>query len=124
MDSIGLGSFHLDAAELSVSIVVVAVLGGVGVRSDLQLPLHHAAHAVVLHRHPVHERAEDLILDLLDAAVGVKVLAQRHDRRGDDLIDVIVNHPKFPKVLHLPGNSQRGNTESSQKGRKAGLTNC
>lgn len=107
---------HLDAAELSVSVVIVAVLGGVSVGSDLELPLHHAAHAVVLHRHPVHEGAEDLVLDLLDAAMGVKVFAQRHDGRGDDLIDVIVNDAEFPKMLNLPGRSRREMSESSGTG--------
>lgn len=94
-------NIHLDATELSVSVVIIAVLSGVGIGPDLELSLHHPAHAVVLHRHPVHERTEDLVLDLLDASVGVEVLAQRHDSRGDDLIDVIVNHPELSKVLHL-----------------------
>lgn len=94
-------NIHLDATQLSVSVIIIAVLGCVGVGPDLELSLHHPSHAVVLHCHPVHKRTEDLVLDLLDATVGVEMLAQRHNGRGDDLINVIINDPELSKVLHL-----------------------
>lgn len=76
---------EVDRLELSVHIVLVAVLGGVGEGADLDLPLGDPAHVVVLDGDPVHERAEDLVLDLLDAAVLVEVFGVGHDGRGDDL---------------------------------------
>ncbi|CAB1353027.1 unnamed protein product, partial [Coregonus sp. 'balchen'] len=74
-----------DPDKLSVPVVLIAVLCCVSIRPDLQLSLDDPAHAVILYRHPVHERAEDLVLHLFDAAVGVKVLAEGHHCR-----DVIV----------------------------------
>lgn len=71
--------------QLPVNVVLVAVLGGVGERPDLDLPLGDPAHVVVLNGDPVHQGPEDLILDLLDAAVLVKVFGVSHHRRGDDL---------------------------------------
>lgn len=96
---------YLDTGELSISIIIITVLSGVGIGPDLQLSFHHPPHTVILHGHPVHEGAEDLILDLLDAAMGVKMLTQCHNSCGNNLIDVIVYDPKFSKVLHL---QQRG----------------
>lgn len=71
--------------QLPVHVVLVPVLGGVGERPDLDLPLGDSAHVVVLNGDPVHEGPEDLVLNLFDAAVLVEVLGVGHDGRGDDL---------------------------------------
>lgn len=110
---------------MPINVVLVSVLGGVGEGPDLHLSLGDPAHAVILDGDPVHQGPEDLILDLLDAAVLVKVLGVCHHCRRDDLrqkgrksqqsarsdstlilsylIDVIVDDSKLPKLLHLPG---------------------
>lgn len=94
-------NIHLDTAELSVPIIIISVLSGVGVGPNFELSFHHPAHAVVLHGHPIHEGTEDLILDLLDATVSVEMLTQCHHSGGDDLVDVVVNDTKLSKVFHL-----------------------
>lgn len=71
--------------QLSVNVIIVTVFGCVGERSNLDLPLGDSPHVVVLDGDPVHQRPEDLILDLLDAAVLVKVLGVGHHCCGDDL---------------------------------------
>lgn len=71
--------------QLTVHIIFISILGRVGEGADLDLTLCHSAHVVVLDGDPVHQGPEDLILDLLDAAVLVEVLGVSHGRRGDDL---------------------------------------
>jgi len=74
-----------DGLQLAVHVVLIAVLCGVGKRSDLDLTFGDPAHVVVLDGDPVHQGPEDLILDLLDASVLVKVLCVGHHRSGNDL---------------------------------------
>lgn len=74
-----------DGLQLSIHVVLVAVLGRVGERSNLDLSLGDSAHVVVLNGDPVHQRAEDLVLDLLDAAVLVEVFGVGHHCSRDDL---------------------------------------
>lgn len=74
-----------DRLQLSVNVILVTVFGCVGEWSDLNLTFGDTAHVVVLNGDPVHQRPEDLILDLLDATVLVKVFGVGHHSCGDDL---------------------------------------
>ncbi len=74
-----------DCLQLSINIILITVLGGVGERSDLDLTLGDSSHVVILNGDPVHQRPEDLILDLLDAAVLVEVFGVGHHCRGNNL---------------------------------------
>lgn len=74
-----------DGLQLSINVILITIFGCVGERPDLDLTLGHSAHVVVLNGDPVHQRSEDLILDLLDAAVLVEVFGVGHHCRGDDL---------------------------------------
>lgn len=74
-----------DCLQLSINVILVTILGCVGERSDLDLTLGDSAHVVVLNGDPVHQRPEDLVLDLLDAAVLIKVFGVGHHCCGDDL---------------------------------------
>lgn len=74
-----------DRLQLSINVILVAIFGCVGERSDLDLALGDSAHVVVLNGDPVHQRPEDLVLDLLDAAVLVEVFGVGHHCCGDDL---------------------------------------
>lgn len=74
-----------DCLQLSVHVVLISIFSSVCERSDLDLALGDSAHVVVLNGDPVHQRPEDLVLDLLDAAVLVEVLGVCHHCCGDDL---------------------------------------
>lgn len=74
-----------DRLQLSINVILVAIFGCVGERSDLDLAFGDSAHVVVLNGDPVHQRPEDLVLDLLDAAVLVEVFGVGHHCSGDDL---------------------------------------
>lgn len=74
-----------DGLQLPVHIVLVTIFGRVSKRPDLDFTLRHSAHVVVLNGDPVHQRPENLILDLLNAAVLVEVLRVGHHCCGDDL---------------------------------------
>lgn len=74
-----------DRLQLSINVILVTVLGRVGERSDLDLALGDSAHVVILNGDPVHQGPENLVLDLLDAAVLVKVFGVGHHGCGDDL---------------------------------------
>lgn len=71
--------------QLSINIVLITIFGCVRERSNLDLPLGDSAHVVVLNGDPVHQRPEDLVLDLLDAAMLVEVFGVGHHCSGDDL---------------------------------------
>lgn len=90
--------------ELAIDVVLVSVLGSVGEGPYFNLSLGDPAHVIILDGNPVHERPEYLILDLLDAAMSIKVLRVSHYGCGDDLVDVIVYNPKFPKLLNFARN--------------------
>lgn len=74
-----------DRLQLSIHIVLITVFGCVGEWSNLDLALGDPSHVVVLDGDPVHERSEDLILNLLNAAMLVKVFGVGHHCCGDDL---------------------------------------
>lgn len=74
-----------DCLQLSINIIFITIFGCVGKRSDLDLTLGDSAHVVILNGDPVHQRPEDLILDLLDAAMLVKVFGVGHHCCGNNL---------------------------------------
>lgn len=71
--------------QLAINVILVTIFGCVCKRSDLDLALGDSAHVVVLNGDPVHQGPEYLILDLLDAAVLVKVFGVSHHCCGDNL---------------------------------------
>lgn len=102
-----------DGLQLSVHVVLVAVLGRVGERSNLDLSLGDSAHVVVLNGDPVHQRAEDLVLDLLDAAVLVEVFGVGHHCGRDDL-----KQAEYRQVYLLPHQKALYTSECSAFGLK------
>lgn len=47
---------------------------------------------------------EYLILNLLDPAVGIKVLCVSHDSCGDDLVNIVIDDADFFELLHFARN--------------------
>lgn len=74
-----------DRLQLSINIILITISGCVGKWSDLNLTLDDPAYVVILYSDPVHQRPEDFILDLLDAAMLVKVFGVGHHSCGYDL---------------------------------------
>lgn len=74
-----------DRLQLSINVILVTIFGRIGKWSDLDLALGDSAHVIVLNGDPVHQRSEDLILDLLDATMLIEVLGVCHHCSGDDL---------------------------------------
>ena len=95
---------QVDRLELSIDVILVSVLGGVGEGPYFNLSLGYPTHVVILNCNPVHERPEYLVLNLLDAAVGIKVLRVSHDSCGNDLVNIVVDDAKFSKLLHFARN--------------------
>lgn len=74
-----------DCLQLSINIILIIIFGRIGKWSNLDLTLCDSAHVVILDGDPVHQRSKDLILDLLDAAMLIKVFGVGHHCSGDDL---------------------------------------
>lgn len=84
----------VDGLQLSINIIFISILGGIGKRSNLNLPFGDPAHVVILNGDPVHKRPKNLVLDLLDAAMHVKVFSVGHHRCGYDLRQAETNSEK------------------------------
>ncbi|KFQ18854.1 hypothetical protein N331_04098, partial [Merops nubicus] len=95
---------YCHALQLPVPIVIVGVLGCVGIRTKFQLSFSHPPHAVILYSHPVHQGSEHFVLHFFNASMGVKVLAQRHNCRSNDLVYIIINNSEFAKMLYFARN--------------------
>ncbi|KFW09244.1 hypothetical protein N326_09343 [Eurypyga helias] len=92
------------ALQLPVSVVIIGVLGCVGIRPKFQLSFGYPSHAVILHRHPVHQGSEHFVLDFLNAPVGIKVLTQCHHGCSNNLVYIVINNSKFAKMLYFARN--------------------
>ncbi|KFV75363.1 hypothetical protein N308_13113 [Struthio camelus australis] len=95
---------YCHALQLSISIIIIGILGCVGIWAKFQFSFSYPSHAVILYSHPIHERSEHFILNFLNASMGIKVLTQRHNCCSNDLIYIIIDNSKFAEMLYFARN--------------------